>query len=147
MFFNEKMSEGMALVGTIDPVNQSAGTITSGWVSASQIREWLAIISTGILGTAATVDAKIQQAQDNSGTGAKDVTGKAISQIVKASGDNKQAMINFRTSDLDVNGGFGYVRISLTVGTAASQVAAHLLATTTFQPADSRNQSAVVQVA
>jgi hypothetical protein len=38
----------------------------------------------GVLGASATVDAKLQQATDNSGTGVKDVTGKAITQLVKA---------------------------------------------------------------
>ena len=36
---------------------------------------------TGLLGTAATLDAKLRQATDATGTGAKDIAGKAIAQI------------------------------------------------------------------
>jgi hypothetical protein len=79
-----------------------------------------------VLGASATVDAKLQQATDSSGTGVKDITGKAITQILKASGDNKVAMINVRDTDLDVNNGFTYVRLTVTVGTATSLIAACL---------------------
>jgi hypothetical protein len=100
-----------------------------------------------VLGTGATVDAKLQQAQDASGTGAKDITGKAISQIVKASGDNKQALINVKPEDLDTVSGFGFVRLSVTVGAAASQTAAQVLGINARElPASTANQAAVVQV-
>lgn len=126
MHTNSKISEGLALLGSIDPVSQGAGTVTTGWVSAANFLSFLAVISSGVLGASATLDAKIQQATDSGGTGAKDITGKALTQIVKASGDNKQAMIDFCVQDLDTNNGFSYVRISVTVGTAASLVSAYL---------------------
>lgn len=126
MHVNTKISEGLALLDSISPVSQTPGTVTTGWVSAAAFLSFLAVIETGVLGASATLDAKIQQATDSSGTGAKDVSGKALTQIVKASGDNKQAMIDFSAKDLDTNGGFGYVRLSLTVGTAASLIAAQL---------------------
>ena len=107
----------------------------------------LAIIQTGTLGTSATVDAKLQQATDASGTGVKDITGKALTQIVKASGDAKQAQINLRTEELDTNGGFAFVRLSLTVGTAASLVSAVvLLGDVKNLPASASNHADVVQI-
>jgi hypothetical protein len=84
-------------------------------------------MQTGVMGAAATLDAKLQQASDGAGTGAKDIAGKAIVQIVKATGDNKQAWINVRPEQLDVNNGFCFVRLSITVGTAASLINALLL--------------------
>ncbi len=147
MFPNAKASELVAVLATIDPVSQAAGSITTGWVSVANFHNFLATIETGVLGTAATVDAKVQQAQDSSGTGVKDITGRAITQIVKASGDNKQALINFRGEDLDNLNGFAFVRLSITVGTAASQIAAQLLGfTPRFATADTFNQSAVAQI-
>jgi hypothetical protein len=126
MQMNNAISDGLALLGSVDPVSQGAGAVTTGWVSVQNFLSFMALVSTGVLGASATVDAKIQQASDSSGTGAKDLSGKAITQIVKASGDNKQAMINFRAQDLDTANGFGYVRLSITVGTAASLVAGYL---------------------
>lgn len=145
MFTNQKPSEGLGLLATIDPVSQAAGTISTAWIDQATYLAMLAVIQTGVLGASATVDAKLQQATDNAGTGAKDITGKAITQIVKATGDNKQVMINMKEADLDTEGGFRYVRLSITVGTAASLVAAQLYgAIPRFMPAT--NQAATVQV-
>lgn len=147
MFPNARLSEMSALLGGIDPVSQAAATVTSGWVSMANFSRLLAVLKTGVLGASATVDAKLQQASDSSGTGAKDITGKAITQIVKASGDNKQVEINLLESELDVNGGFGYVRISVTVGTAASLISADLWGgVARFADASASNAASVVQV-
>jgi hypothetical protein len=147
MFPNAKGSELLAILATLDPVSQAAGTATTGWISAANHHGLLAIIQTGVLGTGATVDAKLQQALDTSGTGAKDISGKAIAQIVKASGDNKQALINVKPEDLDTVNGFGFVRLSVTVGVAASQTAAQVLGVNPCElPANTANQAAVVQI-
>jgi len=147
MFPNAKGSELLSVLATIDPASIAAGTVTTGWVSAANHHNLLAVIQTGALGTAATLDAKLQQASDSSGTGAKDISGKAITQIVKAAGDNKQALINLRPEELDVNGGFAYVRLSLTVGTAASLASAQLLGINPrYASADAQNQAAVAQI-
>lgn len=145
-FTNAKASEGVAILATLDPVSQAAATVTTGWVDASKFEQLLALIKTGVLGASATLDAKLQQATSSGGAGAKDITGKALTQIVKATGDSKQAMINLKPEELDVNGGFRWVRLSVTVGTAASLIDATLLG---FWPrqgtaADS-NQAGVVQ--
>ena len=147
MFTNSKASEMLAILATIDPASQSAGSATTGWVSVANHHGLLAVVQTGVLGTLATVDAKLQQATDSSGAGAKDVAGRAITQIVKATGDNKQALINLKPEDLDTVNGFGFVRVALTVGVAASISGAQLLGVNPrFAPADAGNQAAVVQV-
>lgn len=143
---NAKASEHLSVLATIDPVSQAAGAISTAWVPVKNHLALLAVLQTGVLGAAATVDAKLQQATDNAGTGAKDITGKAIVQIVKASGDNKQAMINAKVADIDTEGGFGFVRLTVTVGTAASLVGAALLgAYPRFEDAAAFNQAGVVQ--
>jgi hypothetical protein len=107
----------------------------------------LSLVQTGVLGTSATVDAKLQQAVDATGTSAKDISGKAITQIVKATGDNKQALINVKPEELDTVNGFGFVRLSLTVGVAVSQTAAQILGVNPRElPANAGNQAAVVQI-
>lgn len=147
MFPNAKGSELFSVLATIDPASQAVGTVTTGWISAGNHHTLLALVQSGVLGTGATLDAKLQQATDASGTGAKDVTGKAITQIVKATGDNKQTLINLRPDDLDVTNGYAYVRLSLTVAVAASLTAAQLLGfNPRFAPGDASNQAAVAQV-
>src|SRR4051812_8480273 len=98
---NVRPSDKIALLGALNPVSQAAATVTSGWIDASQYYNFLALIVTGVLGASATIDAKLQQATDSSGTGVKDITGKAITQLVKASNDNNQAQINLRADELD----------------------------------------------
>lgn len=148
MFPNAKASEQVAVLAVINPSSQAAGAATSGWISAANFQKFLALIQTGVLGASATVDAKFQQATDSSGTSAKDITGAAITQIVKASGDNVQAEINLDAQQLDVANGFDYVQLSVTVGTAASLTAAAVLGfVPRFAPASASNAASVVQVA
>jgi len=146
MYPNLKGSETLSILATIDPASQAAGTVTTAWVSAANFHAFLALVETGVLGAAATLDAKIQQARDATGSGAKDVSGKAIRQIVKASGDNKQALINLRPENLDSNNGFAFLRLSLTVEVAASLVAGKLIGVhPRYATAEVFNQAAVVQ--
>lgn len=127
MAISKRPSDSIALVGNIDPDAYAAGTVTSGWVSAEDFYQFMAVVSVGTLGASATVDAKIEQATDNSGTGAKDLTGSDITQLTQAgSDDDKQAVIQFKSDALDVNNGFDHVRVSLTVGTATSDAGATL---------------------
>jgi hypothetical protein len=147
MLPNAKISEQLALLGVISAVSQGVGSVSSGWISAANHERFMAIVATGVLGTAATVDAKIQQATDSSGTNAKDVANKAITQIVKASGDNKQALINLKADELDMAGGFNYVQLTITVGAAASLVSAAVLGGVGKNlPATGLNPASVVQV-
>ena len=147
MYPNSKASEMLAVLATIDPATQAAGTVSTGWVSVANYLGFLALVQTGVLGTSATVDAKLQQALDSAGTGAKDISGKAITQIVKATGDNKQVLVNVKPEELDTVNGFGFMRVTVTVGVAASITSAQLLGVNPrYAPADVGNQAAVVQV-
>ena len=147
MFPNAKGSELLSVLATIDPAAQAAGTVTTGWISVANHHGFLSLVQTGVLGTSATVDAKLQQAVDSTGTSAKDITGKAITQIVKATGDNKQVLVNVKPEELDTVNGFGFMRVTVTVGVAASITSAQLLGVNPrYAPADVGNQAAVVQV-
>jgi len=144
---NMKPSEQAALLAVIDPDQQAAATVTSAWVDMSKFSAALALIQTGVLGASATVNAKLEQATDSGGSGVKDVTGKAITQLVKASNDDDQAQINCLHDDLDVAGGFRFVRLSITVGTAASFVSGSLWGFGPIHgPADKNDLASVVEI-
>ena len=145
-FPNARLAEVLSVLATIDPVSQAPGTITTGWLSAANHERFMALVQTGVLGAAATLDAKLQQATDAAGTGVKDVTGKALVQILKATGDNKQALINLRAEELDLANNFTFFRLSVTVGVAASLAGATVLAGVAKNaPASALNQAGVVQ--
>lgn len=118
-------SDRLALVGAIAPASRAPGDVSTGWVAAKDFDKFLAVINGGALGTNGTIDAKLEQATTSGGDGVKDVTGKAITQITAA---NKQAMINLRTDELDVNNGFDYVRLTITIGDTTSPETAESLA-------------------
>ncbi len=124
---NIKPSNQAVVAATAAPVSQGAGTLDTGWVSLVTYDAIQAIVSCGVLGASATVDAKLQQATSSGGAGAKDITGKSITQLVKATDDGKLAVINCRSDELDVANSFTHVRLRITVGTAASLVAGLIL--------------------
>ena len=148
MFPNAKGSELFAVLATIDPASLAVGTVTTGWLSMANFHALVASIETGALGTSATLDAKLQQALDSSGTSAKDITGKAITQLTQAGGGSaKQVLINVKPEELDTVNGFGFVRLSITVGVAASLAGAQVLGVNPrYATADAFNQAAVAQI-
>lgn len=130
---NNLPSERAAIVGVIDPDVTAAGAVSTGWVAAKDFHSFLAVVMAGTLGSSATLDAKIEQATDGSGTAAKDVDGKAITQLTQAGTDSdKQALINVRQCDLDIANSFTHLRLTITVGTATSDAGGVLLG---FDPA------------
>jgi len=121
----ERASDRAPLVGVIDPDAYAANTYTTDWIDMSKFSQIMATVFAGDLGSSATVDAKLQQATDGSGTGAKDVAGKAITQLTQAGTDsNKQVVMLCRADELDVTNRFTHVRLSVTVGTATSDMGA-----------------------
>lgn len=145
---NAKASEQVAVVGNIDPDAYAASTYTTGWIAAWNFHSFMAIVQAGDLGASATLDAKLQQASDGSGTGAKDITGKAITQLTQAGGDsNKQAVINLRPSELDLDNGFTHFRLSMTIGTASSDAGAVVLGVGPRSgPASDHDDAAVAEI-
>ncbi|MDN5849950.1 MAG: hypothetical protein L0H63_09995 [Nitrococcus sp.] len=121
-------SQQAAVVATIDPDATSASTVVSDYVDMEGFEALLAIVLAGALGTSATVDAKLVQATDASGTGSKDITGKAITQLTQAgTDDDKQALINLMADEMDHENDFTFAALSLTVATAACDVGAVVL--------------------
>jgi hypothetical protein len=127
-----KPSEAVAVLGVIDPDANTAAAYTSDWGDMGKFKKAMAIVFAGTLGSSATLDAKLQQATDSSGTGAKDISGKSITQLTEAGTDSdKQAIIEVDASELDVAGGFRYVALVMTVATATSDSGGVLLG---FEP-------------
>jgi len=141
-------SEASAVVGTIDPDAIAASTVVSDYANAEYFHQFMAIIMAGTLGASATLDAKLVQATDSSGTGSKDITGKAITQLTQAGTDSdKQAIINCLSTELDVANGFNHIAISMTISTATSDAGALLLGCEPrFAPASDNDLSTVDEI-
>lgn len=125
---NALPSEQVAVLGGIDPDAYAASTVVSDWVSMAEFERIMAVLELGDLVTNNTTDAKLQQATDSSGTGAKDIAGKACTQLTQAGTDsNKQVVFNVRADELDVANSFTHVALSVTLGTAGADMSALLL--------------------
>lgn len=91
----------------LEPVAGAATTSTS-FLDAGNGFNWLCKVSAGTVGT--SVDVKIEQATDSGGTGVKDITGLAITQLVAAG----SALINVVQGDLDIANDFTHIRATMT---------------------------------
>jgi hypothetical protein len=108
--------------GVIEPV-AGAATYTTAWIDAKIACNFLAFISAGAV--TGSVNAKIEQATDSSGTGAKDITGLAITALTAAAGS---ALINVVQGDLDITNDFNHIRLSITTANAADVAGGALIA-------------------
>jgi hypothetical protein len=116
-------SQRAAIVATIDPALVSSAVL-SDYIDASKFENFMAVVSVGALGNGATVDAKLRQATDSSGTGVKDITGKAATQLTDAgTDDNKQVIINVSASELDIANSFTHIVLSVTGSAKTAAVA------------------------
>ena len=143
-----KPSDQAAVVGVIDPDAQTAAAYSTGWIDMASFDKLLAIVQAGALGTSATLDAKLEQAQDGSGTGVKDIAGKAITQLTEAGADSdKQALINLVGEELDVTNGFTHARLTVTVAVATSDASAIVLGfTARYAPGSDTDLASVAEI-
>jgi len=118
-------SDRARVMGVIDPDVTVASTVATGWIAAEEYANFMSVVMGGTLGASATLDAKLEQATSSGGAGAKDITGKLITQLTQAGTDSdKQAIINLRPDELDTANDFTHFRLSVTVAVATSDVAA-----------------------
>jgi len=120
---NIKPSNRGVLAAVIDPDAYAPATLTTGYISMATFGAVMAVIAWGDLGTTDTINAKLQQATDSSGTGVKDISGKAITEVDSSDSPiphNKQAIINCRGDELDAANNFDYVRLSVTLASTSS---------------------------
>lgn len=138
-----------AVVGVIDPDAYAAGSYSTGWIKADKFARYLAAVLVGDMVATSTVDAKLEQASSGSGTGVKDISGRAITQLTQAgTDDNKQAMIDLIPANhMDIAGGFFWFRLTMTVATAASDAGGLVLGVTPVDgPAFNSDASTVDEV-
>lgn len=120
-------SEAAAVVGVIDPDAYSNSTYYTDYIPLKDFRRYMAIVMVGDLGSSATADAKLIAYTSGAGAGTTDITGAAVTQLTQAGTDsNKQVIINLNT-DVLAGTAFTHMRLSVTIGTAASDMSAIVL--------------------
>lgn len=143
MSYTQRVSEGMYPLTAHDPRTRQVATHVSAWVLARDYHRLWFYLQVGDMGGSSTLNAKLQQASAADGTGVKDITGKAITQLT--SGVDEKACIELQTEELDVNGGFEYVRFSVTIGVADCVYSATLFGVESrYQPVPTTNWTQIV---
>lgn len=141
----QRLSEEIVLLAATAPATVNSTPGVSAWVDASQMHELLAVFQTGDM-AAETIDFKIEQATDGSGTGVKDL--KAATQLAAhaSNNDGKQVFITATADKIDSQNGFRYVRTRAVTGnTTGGIVAQQLWGRPTYKPA--AHNASVVQTA
>ena len=144
MTYTKQLSETLAVVATVDPQVVNNTSASSDYVDMENFRRVIFVIAVGATDT--TVDAKIQEAQDASGTGAQDLSGKAITQL-SATDDNKQAIIEVAAEELSDN--YTHVKCVVTAGsgsTGAYVAVIGLAGVARYEPASDLDLASVAEI-
>lgn len=130
MAYTNRVSEDFVPLATHYPLTRQVATHVSDWVLLENYHRAWFFLNLGAMGANATVDANLQQAQDATGTGAKAITGKSITQLTQAGADdNSLVCIELQTEELDVDNSFEYVRFRVTIAVADCTYSANLFGT------------------
>ena len=146
MPITEKLTQGLAIVATVDPDATTAGAVNSDAVDMQKFNQAIFIVMAGTLGSSATLDMKLQDSDASGGT-FTDITGFAITQLTQAGTDDsdKQAAIVIRADQLNADA--RYVRAVVTVGTATSDVAMIALGSdAVYKPASDYDLASVAEL-
>ncbi len=141
-------SDTIAILDAIDPDSIDDAAAVTAWIDMGDLYRAMAIVQVGDMVATSTVNAKLQQATDASGTGAKDITGKAITAMTAAgSDDDKQAIINLNVEEMDMENDFTHIQFSITGGVAAVEFSGLLLGLSPRHgPADKLNAATVDEI-
>lgn len=124
--WTEQVTQGMTIAAAgIHTAAQTAATYLTSAVDMVKFRKVVFVIDLGVLGSSATVDFQITAATTSGGAYTA-VAGTAITQVLQASsGSSKYAFVEISADFLESTQGYGYryIKGSLIVGVATSQVA------------------------
>jgi len=117
------LTQSLAIVDALHPVSQSAATVNGAAVDMLFFHRIMYIVDIGVMAGGSTVDFKLQSSDTSGFSTANDLSGKAITQLLAAGGNNRIVKVGAQAEDLSSSGITAqqrYIRSVLTVGSAAS---------------------------
>lgn len=142
-----KINDALAVVDVIDPQAITAGAtgVLTGAIDMKDFSKLIAVISSGTLGASGTLDAKFVGSTTSGGTYAA-ISGRAITQLVKASNDNDIVILQLDEQEVAA-AGYRYVKLNVVAGTANATSAAVVLGLpANYGVASALNNADVVEV-
>lgn len=146
MITQGKMNDHFAVVGVIQPQVITAGA-TGVLTAAIDMKDFNAVMfvaQSGTLGTSGTLDVSAV-ASDTSGGTYTALTGKAVTQLVKATDDNKLVVVHVTEADVAA-AGKRFVKFKIVAGTANSTSGGVVLGFNNSGKGADENLAAVAQV-
>lgn len=128
MISEGRLNDNVAVAGVIQAAAITAGAtgVLTAAIDMSKFGQLEAVILSGTLGSSGTLDAKFVESDASGGTYTA-ISGRAITQLVKATDDNKVVVLKLNASDL--GSGKRYVKLNLVAGTANATSSAVVLGT------------------
>jgi len=125
MSYTERFTEVNLPAGVWYPIEKVPATYTSDWMLMSNYQRFIAVMLVGVIAAGGTVDLKLEQDDVGDGSNTKNISGKSITQLTQAGGDGDDLVgIELKTEEMDVDGGFKYVRLNLVVAVGNAFISA-----------------------
>lgn len=115
-------SDSIPVVAAIDPDLVDDASATSDWVDMGVHHQVMFILNVGV--TDIAVNAKIQSADDGSGTNAADITDLELTEIPASTGDDKQYIISVKADQLNAGDTHAALVVTVGDGTAGAYISA-----------------------
>lgn len=123
----KSFNEQVYLDQLVGPVIGATGTVPASYVDMGLYERFVILIGVGDMGTSGTLDAQVVQATAAAGTGSKNITGAAITQLVTATDDDEFVTIEVSADQLDIANSFSHVSVTITIGGAACNMVAYIM--------------------
>ena len=147
MSYTQRVSEDLYPLTGHDPRTRQVATHVSGWVNVEEYHRLWFLLYVGDLGAGASLNAGLEQASTAAGGGVKAIAGKTITTLLQVGGDgpDEAICIELQTEELDVDGGFEFVRFYVTIAVADCTYSAALFGTCSrFKPVAVTNWTEIV---
>ncbi len=144
--FEGLISESVVPIAVIQPQAITAGAtgVLTGAIDMTNYEKVMAVLMTGTLGASGTLDFKAVASATSGGTYAA-ITGKAATQLVKATNDNDLVVIEVTQADL-ASLEKRYVKFNAVAGTANATSAVVVLGVPRNYDADLVDSADIVEV-
>lgn len=143
--YTERLSEQIAVVGTIDPALRDNTTADSDVIDMKLWRRVLFLVLLGA--TDIVVDFALRGSNNSDGSSSAAITGKSVTQL-SATDDNEQVMVEITAEELET-AGYRYVfgRVTIGDGTLGANVAVAVLAGEgRYRPASDHDLASVSEI-
>lgn len=139
-----KINDFVTVAGVVQPQAITAGAtgVLTAAIDMSKFSKLQAVIESGTLGTSGTLDAKFVESDTSGGTYTA-ITGRAITQLVKATDDNKVVLLEL--TQAHIGSGKRYVKLNLVAGTANATSAAVVLGIPLYNADASENNVTIAE--